>query len=458
MNTLTLKDNKLALSLFICLGILIGFSSSNPLFIAGLGAAGLGLIFIMFKETRVYIPVFIVISFIFSGVEDVRLTGVYNFYIMGKYVFTTDLILLFGFGFFCLDSFISPKKWMFSDINLIIYVFLGFWLIALIRGYSYEGVIPFWDAKRIIPILIYFLTVNTIISRKRLKRLVWVIYAGITGVIGSGYLTLFVKGYHPVYQGFITGTGATQAFLLVLTSSLSLCLAAYTSVGIKYRWWLYTIIFLSGILIYFSYSRTCMVQFLIVLFLLLCILPLKRNRSFILSLFIFGLLFILFYNQSNIIKSFVGTTYLRIKQISLSSSGAISHILMAKEAISSMLAHPLLGLGFGPKITFYLPIYKKTFSFTSPHNDFLYLGWKCGIPSALLYYSTNLLAIKKGLSLFKFQKDSFLKALSLAFSIYLLSCVVASMVFPIFQHPFVMISLWLSIGVIVVIEKTTRKS
>ncbi|NQV13143.1 MAG: O-antigen ligase family protein [Parcubacteria group bacterium] len=425
--------------------------------------------FFIFKKPEVGLYLIIICTAIFERFFTLQsLTINENTYKL----YPLDLILLVTFVSFVFSWWQRPrKKLVIGSVGIGILVFILFCLISFAFGLAQGG-----DTNDAFSTLknyafyavLYFLIVNIINNRARLDRLVKIfLFCGLALFFFIFYGLIHGSGLWIEYTPLSTfGTrllAPTHAFYLSIIILLSINLLAYKRnyfgnlaipiilvqiLGVigsltRHLWLalgvgvLFSFLFLSR-----SRKKNLLKIVAIQLFLLIIVLSLYVWFDYIIS----G-------QVPAIADSFIKATAKRLQSFSvfMEDESASFRILAWKEAWQSFRGSPLIGIGFGHKLSFDYFGYPARIQVRNLHNNFIGIALQMGILGFLSFISFNLLFIRRAYRKLKTSNSYFHPYLLGFFACYLAFLLSAN--FGIyFDINLLVIFFWIILGTIVALD------
>jgi O-antigen ligase len=303
-------------------------------------------------------------------------------------------------------------------IFLVIYTFIELWFGSLHLGLPITQRLATWKNYMILPLL-FFLTVNTIKDRKKIK---WIVIIMIIVIFVMGLY--FFKDYRWISKEFFReekrgiGTfvylgpnewGAFHSSYLFI----ALCLLLLDKSILRKMLYCLAILF-SLYSVLFSYSRGAYSAVIIGL----VFISLTKKRVLLMPL----ILFLIFW-QSLLPPAVVERISLTKTEEGEYDSSSQKRIGLWETGIAIFSKNPLIGEGFN---TMPFVGLGSTGEFADPHNIYVKTLAEQGIIGLLVFLSLLFLSLKSGWKLYKNSDDYFLKGLGLGLCICIVSLMVAN--------------------------------
>lgn len=359
------------------------------------------------KNPEVGLYAIIILTFIFERFFTLQpITWGENVY----KIYPLDILILATILSFLIWQLRQSKKIAISRQGIFIIIFAVFSFFSAIYGIwrGGETVIALSTFKNYaLYAVFFFLIINIIDSREKLKRLVKVFL-----IAGAGLLIFVLIGwarrtglwieYTPLSTFGTRLLAPTHAFYLSLVVLLALNLYAF---GKKlFREFAFPIILIQLLGILGALSRHLYLALVVgVLFSIIFLSrePRKNLLKIIFTQAVLILVLIAIFSWASYLltgdvpilgSDIIKSTIARVKTLSLGAEDESSYfrIYAWKEAWDQFSKNPILGIGFGHKLTFDFFGYPTKIEVRELHNDFIAVGLQMGILGFLSFLAVNL--------------------------------------------------------------------
>lgn len=321
-------------------------------------------------------------------------------------------------------TFLQKERTAFNLGDWLIISFFVFLVFNSIVAYLNDVNMLSWTREYLVIsiILVYFPIRSIINTKEELKKFMIFLSLVIIGVgLFQGYL-YYTKLHEIILEyAFELKTGVSINQTLYIIASIFGFIFTFNQVRKRYEISLFIFTSISVLSLIATFSRTFWVILMAFIFAVFIFFPTnKKIKTLNYLIFLAILFFVLaYFLMGNNLFTYIQVV---VNRFTSSADGTKDLSVMARlveweEVIRQIMLHPLGGNGLGKVIRFYSVIELFTIHTDIIHNGFLYILFRAGIPTSLLFFGFHIFYTIKSYNLMILSSrtnDYFFKSLSVA--------------------------------------------
>lgn len=392
------------------------------------------------------------------------------FKVWKAHIFLNDILLIFIFIGIILDIFLKilkkepiSLKWGTLEYAILFYVFVNFLNVIFVVGRSdLTGAMA--DAHNVLFFVAYFITIYLIRDISDIKPLMWIWFLGsiIISVLGfnrffTGVGTMFISEA----EGLQRYIGGSAALLLSFTTIFSLILLTFNRYRKKIIIFILFIFLFAIVISFIRAAWLALFAGVLTLFFSLSITQKARFVKIISLFFIATIIFMSILIVTPLIEKIVGPLEHRIEDIGSRDIKTTSgyRIEMWKIALDEISKHPFIGKGWGTEEFRKYYLKDTSYFIESVHNSYLELALRTGLIglfSLLMIFCIFIIKMVQAIRILK--DDTTQRAYLIGILCSFVSILVFAMFGPVFKTQYVVIFLWILMGLGMSLARSTNQS
>ncbi len=397
--------------------ILIGaFFNSRVLYLAAGAFVGFPLVAIMSRYPQAWIFSVVALHAVWLRTSDKGLSLV-EIAIVGFFFGSLSLWFLWQFV-------VKRKRLVRHAGDLLILIAAGLAVLNLGVAYYREVLILEWFRQFLLwAMILYYFPIREYITTDKRLRILFYILLGVFCVVGVQTVQAYIRATTDIVYAYELVSARSALTEMALVAATIGCAGA-----LLFARRLISNIFSLGLTVFFfsclvaTFSRSFWAATMMSLGMLYFFSRARqRAKILVMSLIgvviaIFGILTFVGEDKAELFLVMLQTRFESIfsptKSVSLEARGSES-----AELVKLIPESPMLGFGFGATFMFYDPIFNTYAVGNFIHNGYLYLAFKLGIPTALLFLAGLIIHLWRAIPLFRRVHDPLLRyALMVSFA------------------------------------------